>query len=326
MRTQCPHCNAVLKIPDGYSASQVKCVTCKETFEIVGGADEDPVQANSAAFIILAITVVLGSFVLGMVSGYFIAQPKRNAAQADAETAKTEIRRLSKAIDEQAQQHISKIAKLQLAARQEQQPLRGRITSLEATVASMQAERLTAKVEKREDLSYGGAVRLQFRIRIDKPLSEEDLRKICEKLIAEEKNRNPHNAISFFFYLPGSAIDGSYTGGQADWAPYGKWSRAGEVKVGDYSKHRLIVKTGSALISNGWAPEVKRIEADVQSVGLPLATQRKIFYDLVAAQDSGVGDVEAYNVIARKYKVEVAIVRKIGVVGALNNWPMPPSR
>jgi hypothetical protein len=51
--------------------------------------------------------------------------------------------------------------------------------------------------------------------------------------------------------------------------------------------------------------------------------KRKMFYELVAAQDAGVGDERAYFLIAERYNVSVDAVREIAVEGAAQNWPMP---
>jgi len=311
MKTTCPHCNAALNIPEGYSATQAQCPQCKRAFEISESDEEYAEAGTSPVFIVLSAVAVFAAFLLGNVSGYYIAQPKRNAAQREAGAAKAEILRLSKALTEQERTHNSEANKFQVAAKQQKAE-----------------ENLPAyRIVKQEDVSFATTVRLCFRIQVDGPLSEYDLQRICEKIIAREKTQHPHNAISFMFYLPGTDTNSAYSGGTADWAPYGDWNKADTVSTGDYSKHKLAVKTGNALIPDRWASEVKRTEGEIQSTGLPLATQKRIFYDLVAAQDAGIVDAdEAYDVIAKRHKVDVATVRKIGVVGALNSWPMPPAR
>jgi len=169
-------------------------------------------------------------------------------------------------------------------------------------------------IVKREDLSYQGVVRLQFRIRVPGPLSKIGIRNICNEIIAQQKRSKPHNAIAFLFYLPDSSTNGLYTAGQADWAPYGKWGRADDVSAGEYSKHKLVIKTGGALGS------VKKSNI---AKGVSKSKRKKIFYDLTAAQDRGVGDEKSYGVIAKKYGVSVGAVRKIVLEGVLNGWPMP---
>ena len=103
------------------------------------------------------------------------------------------------------------------------------------------------KIIDKDDVSYGGVVRLVFRIRVRRLMTESELRNICEKIIRQQKKIKPCNAIGFFFYLPGSDSDGPYTAGKADWAPNGLWEQAGNVATGNYSKHKLVVKTGGVL-------------------------------------------------------------------------------
>ena len=187
-------------------------------------------------------------------------------------------------------------------------------TSTPATsVTSLPARTPNYRIARKEDLSYGRVTRFQYRIALDQSPAEADLRAICEGLIAQQKQLKPCNAISFAFYLPGSDVNGHYTAGKADWAPNGKWEDASSVRAGDYSRHQLSIKLGSAL---GKVP--KSVETD-----LPESQKRRIFYDLVAAQDRGVGDQRAYQIIANKYGVKDSTVRKIAVEGVMKGWPMP---
>jgi len=167
---------------------------------------------------------------------------------------------------------------------------------------------------ERKDVSFGRVVRLVFRIRVEGEATEVQLRRIAEEVIEREKKAQPVNAISFFFYLPDTNTSGVYTAGKADWAPDGKWENADQVQAGDYSSHELVVEAGSALPAvtpSGPAAEIAE------------PTRRQMFYDLVAAQDRGVGDEEAYEVIAQEYGVSVDVVRQIAVEGATKGWPMP---
>jgi len=168
------------------------------------------------------------------------------------------------------------------------------------------------QIVQREDVSLAGVVRLQFRVRVDSPLTEAQLRQICNDIIETQKVGS-YNAISFLFYLPGTDTQGFYTAGKAIWAPDGKWENASQVSTGDYSRHRLAVEVGSAL---GDTPTPSDTDLSEE-------TRRQIFYDLVVAQDSGVEDEEAYEIIAQKYDVSIEVVRKIAIEGVMQGWPMP---
>ena len=56
---------------------------------------------------------------------------------------------------------------------------------------------------------------------------------------------------------------------------------------------------------------------------LPESKRRKIFYELVQAQDAGVGDREAYTLIARRYGLPEMMLNEIAHEGAAKKWPMP---
>lgn len=176
------------------------------------------------------------------------------------------------------------------------------------------------KIVELEDVSYGLAKRYNVRTRVDKVLTIEELESVSKSIVEKLKTTNPHNALAIFFYLPDSDINGLYTAGKAEWAPYGEWSRAGEVPTGSYSKHNLKLSLGNI---SGIDP--KKVEVP----GLSVETKKKIFFDLVLAQDRlvsnrGLGDTEGtYSIIAKKFGVDEDIVRKIATEGMVKGWPMP---
>lgn len=98
------------------------------------------------------------------------------------------------------------------------------------------------------DASWDEVVRLQYIVRVSREPTEGELRAICNRIIEREKQRKPHNALCFLFFLPGTETDQKFvfTAGKAEWAPDGVWGTAGTVKAGDYSRHRLVVECGSA--------------------------------------------------------------------------------
>jgi hypothetical protein len=188
--------------------------------------------------------------------------------------------------------------------------------------ASKSKDVLTPKYQivKLEDVSYGLAKRYNVRTRVDRVLTIEELELISKSIIEKLKTTNTHNALAMFFYLPNTDINGVYTSGKAEWAPYGEWARADEVPTGSYSKHKLKLSLGNIL---GVDPE------KVEVPGLPVETKKKIFFDLVLAQDRlvsdrGLGDTEdTYSIIAKNFGVDEDIVRKIATEGIVKGWPMP---
>lgn len=57
---------------------------------------------------------------------------------------------------------------------------------------------------------------------------------------------------------------------------------------------------------------------------LPEPTRRNVFYELTRTQDSGVDDTEAYQVVAKRFGIDVAVVYQIAGEGAVKDWPLPP--
>ena len=169
------------------------------------------------------------------------------------------------------------------------------------------------KIVDKNDMNYGNVVRVQFKILVSEPITEAKLRVISEEIIASQKKLKPHNALSLLYYFPKTDIAGHYTAGRASWAPNGKWEDAGEVKAGDYSQHRLVIETGNAF---GEVPKTNE-------TGIPEDKRRKIFYDLIVAQDEGDGDEKAYGIIAKKYEIDVDTIREIASEGVIAGWPMP---
>lgn len=165
-----------------------------------------------------------------------------------------------------------------------------------------------------KNVSYGTVKRYDVRVRVRHMLSRTELERVSEAIIEELKVNRPHNALALLYYLPDSDTNGFYTAGKAEWAPYGDWSRADESRTGRYSSHALKLFTGNAM---GLDPEKTRVP------WLSIERKKIIFFELVAAQDSGVGDNEAYGIIASKFGVDENTVRKISIEGVANGWPMP---
>lgn len=185
---------------------------------------------------------------------------------------------------------------------------------LESSTQEVAAPRCTGyRIVETENLDFARTRRSQLRIEVDGPKSERDLRAICENIFASHSDLRSCNAVGFLFYLPGTDTSGHFTAGQATWAPDGKWGNANLVAAGDNHRHQLTVKVGNALGNS----------LVIDEAPLPESQRRKIFYELVAAQDAGVGDSEAYTIMARKYGLPEKMMYQIAGEGAARGWPMP---
>lgn len=61
----------------------------------------------------------------------------------------------------------------------------------------------------------------------------------------------------------------------------------------------------------------------IDEAPLPESKRREIFYELVEAQDAGVGDSAAYALMAWKYGLPEKMLFQIAGEGAAKGWPMP---
>ena len=59
------------------------------------------------------------------------------------------------------------------------------------------------------------------------------------------------------------------------------------------------------------------------SVGVPVETRRRIFYELVQLEDRGIKQPQNTQMIARKFRVKEAAVKEITNEGLARGWPMP---
>lgn len=167
-------------------------------------------------------------------------------------------------------------------------------------------------VKARKDISFGLTKRFVVRIQLQKPSPADELKRISEKIVENYKGKEPINAVSILFYLPGSDINGHFTAGKVDWAPSGKWESASDVRAGDYSKHQYNIHVGNAL------EEV----APPANIGLSVEKQKRIFVEIVQEQDKGGDPVDAQNRVAVKHGITETEINKIKIQGVYNGWPM----
>lgn len=172
----------------------------------------------------------------------------------------------------------------------------------------------TYQIVSIKNVSYGNVKRYDVRVHVEHMLSPTELKRVSEAIIEDLKVTRPHNALALLYYLPDSDTNGFYTAGKAEWAPYGDWSRADETNAGTYSNHILRLFPGTAT---GLDPGKTKV------LGLSIEMKKRIFFELIAAQDSGIGDNAAYGIIANKFGVDENTVRKIAIEGVANGWPMP---
>lgn len=102
------------------------------------------------------------------------------------------------------------------------------------------------QIVKTEDFSVRNCKRYNIHVRVGHVLSSNELKTTSNKIITDFKATRPFDALTLRFYLPDSDINGVHTAGMTEYAPYGDWSRAADVRTGEYTHHRLKLSPGNA--------------------------------------------------------------------------------
>jgi hypothetical protein len=186
------------------------------------------------------------------------------------------------------------------------------------------------RIEKSEDASYASVSRTVLRVSVPPGLSRKDVELNLKHAVKQTYTRHHPDAIEVFAYRRGEPAKGSYSVAHCTFAPYGQWGRASEKPpldkystVTGFNDAYFLVETKAVAgqprevkqTINGWKVTILTY--------IPEDRRKAIFFDLVQAQDRGVGDEQAYDVIAKKYKLKNEEVRKIAGEGAVKSWPMP---
>lgn len=97
----------------------------------------------------------------------------------------------------------------------------------------------TYQIVEQEDISYLNTVRLSIRVVVPSNITEQEVKDVVGDVVKKVTKSQDVNAIGIFMYDRIEDVDGAFTVASVDWAPYGDWARADEVKTGDYSKHQF---------------------------------------------------------------------------------------
>ena len=184
-----------------------------------------------------------------------------------------------------------------------------------------------------EDASLGTTRRIIYRVGVEPGYTQAQLSQIARAIVdANHREGDLVNAVGFFFYLPDSNIAGR-ADASIDWAPNGNWDQADTVDTGDYSKHRFEVQFYR-----------DRFQQNPQAGDSDLAERKRIFKELIAAEDQLTADTQRkyprgdqweergdmYNDlretylmrVGSKYDLTLDDVFKIIGEGLRNDWPL----
>lgn len=91
-----------------------------------------------------------------------------------------------------------------------------------------------------EDVSVGNAKRFLLRVVVAYPTSEDILKATADKIISDEKDKQPFNALAINFYDRKEFASGAYSLAKVEYAPNGQWAEASSVSMGDYSSSKNV--------------------------------------------------------------------------------------
>ena len=95
-----------------------------------------------------------------------------------------------------------------------------------------------------EDLTNENVKRFNFDIRLSDDTdnyTDNDLILIAKRAVCVATKEENWNAIGITLWEEGQNPGYEQAYGECNWAPYGKWSLAGNIETGDYSKHEYAV-------------------------------------------------------------------------------------
>lgn len=88
-----------------------------------------------------------------------------------------------------------------------------------------------------KDVSFAAAIRKSVKVAMNKGLNKQEIEWIAYDVVKQITKQQPVNAVMIFMYHNGDDYSG-VARISVEWAPYGDWGRASEVKTGDYKSHQ----------------------------------------------------------------------------------------
>lgn len=120
-----------------------------------------------------------------------------------------------------------------------------------------QASPLAHEVMDVSEEAVLSGVRVVARVQLSREADEAELRSIGDEIVQRERSRRRLNAIAVVYYLAAAATVDACALGTAVWAPNGNWDAARTVRLGDYSRHRLVVDSAAHRGQEGTASVVR---------------------------------------------------------------------
>lgn len=159
------------------------------------------------------------------------------------------------------------------------------------------------EVKGTSDISFGGIRRLEARVSLPEHYARNEVRKVAEAVVADITKAEPVNAISIFFYGPGTATDGSYDVASVEWAPNGEWRNADSVEAGQYASFGYSVSYIAPAPPP--APDAKRLAVSGRTglLGAPLPEGARLIDESAADPSAGRDATEQYEIAATSAEI-----------------------
>lgn len=156
------------------------------------------------------------------------------------------------------------------------------------------------KVALVDDANIGDVIRETLHIVIEGDYTLEQLNVIAEKEELAYAEQNKVNELDVGFYEDENNIGKGYDMGRVEYVPYGEWSKAMDVKAGDYSNfefanylHESILSSlqqGTSITEDKGKTDINLVKSDIEGVydGLDVNVTKKddvLVVNVVETQD-----------------------------------------
>lgn len=132
------------------------------------------------------------------------------------------------------------------------------------------------KVALVDDANIGNVIRETLHIVVEGDYTLEQLNTIAEKEALEYVEQNKVNALAVGFYEDENNIGKGYDMGRVEYVPYGEWSKAMDVKSGDYSNFEFVnylqesislsLPQGTSIIEDKGETDINVVKSDIESI------------------------------------------------------------
>ena len=143
-------------------------------------------------------------------------------------------------------------------------------------IANEDIELPTYKIALIDDSNIANAIRKTIHIVVDGDYTLSQLNTIAEKEALAYVSKNKVNALAIGFYENEKNIGKGYDMGRVEYVPYGEWSKAIDVKAGDYSNFKFVnylqesissyFTEGTSISEDKGETDVSLVKSDIEDI------------------------------------------------------------